>query len=392
MKRIAIFLAALLAASHLPAATRPKIMIQATVDNGLGFKMPDGVAAALENNVESLMRKQFPCADYITPHDLRNLVGFLRMRGLVGVPADQQAEYEQQLQALGGAVGADYLVVLKAIPGGPGRWMLDGKWLDVRKREALAMELEEFPANGDALVDASERITDKLVDAAAYYEICPYTGPVKIKIHSTRSKHNRVEHLVSCNNQDQQYVKTTTFDRTEDTNLDLQRTGRIWATGEVQYDSREIQELEEQDPCHLCPSGKRGPRIYTERLRTDIKIAGFSQESSTKDHQFTDLRLYLKFDKNGTYTLELVGASKPGTKRVRIERKAEGVCDTEFDKKPGDGNDITTAFDVPLGAITEKFQGTPRDKELVGHKEIHRKNPATEEETTIEVDFQLHRD
>jgi hypothetical protein len=391
MKRTAIFFAAMLAASYLSAA-RPKIIIQATVDQGLGFKMPDSVAAATEDHVESLIRKEFPCADYITPHDIRNLMGFMRMRALIGVPAGQEAEFDQQLKEMAGAMGADYIVLLRAMPGGPGRWMLDGKWLDVRKVQAIAMELEQFPANGDALFDASERIAEKLVDAAAYYEICPYTGPVKIKIHSTRSKRNRVEHLVSCNGMDQQYVKTTTLDRTEDTNLDLVRNGRIWATGEVHYDSRELQELEEQDPCHLCPSGKKGARIYTERLRTDIKIAGFSQESSTQDQQFTDLRLYLKFDKNGTYTLELKGASKPGTKRVRIDRKAEGVCDTQFEKKPGDGNDITTAFDVPLGAITEKFEGSPRDKALTGHKEIHRKNPATEEETTIEVDFQLRRD
>jgi hypothetical protein len=389
MKRTAIFFAALLAGSSLVAATRPKILIQANFDKGFGYKDPDSVAAYLVSYVEPLISKEFPCASTVKLSDVYALVGFMRTRALVGVPADQEAEYEEQCKALGGAMEVDYIVLLQA-KALPNRWFLDAKWLDVRKREAIAMESEETPPSEAALLDASERVVNKLIDAAAYYEICPYTGPVKIKIHSTKSKRGRVEYPVSCNGLDQQYVKTTSLDRTEDINLDLQRTGRIWATGNVQYESVETDDFEEQDPCHLCPSGKKGVRIETKHTRTEIKVAGFSQDSSIKDRQFTDVRLYLKFYKNGTYTLELKGATKPGTKRVRIDHKAEGVCDTKIEPKPEP--DTTTAFDAPLGQIIGPLEGTPKDKSLTAHKEIRSRDPATGEDTTINVEFQLHRD
>lgn len=387
MNRLAIACAALLAALTLRAAA-PKIMVQMTVDAGLGFQDPDGIADSLESHIQYLIRKEFPCAQILTPHDVRKYIGFMRQRALLGVPPDQEAGFEQGMKELAGAVGSDYLVVLRAMAL-PGRWVLNGKWLNVRKANALAMATEELAPNGDALIDASERIADKLMDEAAYFEICPYTGPVKITLHSTRAKSSRVEYATSCNGMDQQYVKTSNLNRTEDATLDLKRTGRVWATGDVNYVAVELEDLEEQDPCHLCPSGRRGPRIYTEHTRTETKITGFSKESSTAEHDFTDVRVYLKFSHDGRYSLQLAGASKSGTRHVKIDRKAEGNCDTQIEKPH---EDYTTHDDVPLTQIMGPFQGTPRDKTLTGREEFRTRDPATDEETTINVEFQLRRD
>ena len=338
--------------------------------------------------VQKRIRDEFPCVNCSTPHDLRNTMNFMRMRALIGVPANQQESYDQQMVDLAGAVGADYIVSLRAMAL-PSRWVLSGRWLDVRKTKPIAMEMEELAANGDALVDACQSIAKKLVEAAAYFEICPYLGPVKMRVRTSRSQDERVEYPVSCNGGDFQYVRTMSLVANSDSNIELTRTNRTWATGTFQYRSKEKMVTVEKDPCHNCGSGRKGGRTLTENHTTTSEVAGLSEDSSAAGQNFTDARLYLKFAKDGTYTLELVATSKPGTRTVHIERKAEGTCDTQL-KDPRE--DYTTKEDIPVGNIMGPFRGGPMDKSLADHKEFHSTDPVTKEELTITVEFQIRRD
>jgi hypothetical protein len=387
MNRSLILCGAILAAT-CAAVAEPRILIQATCAAELGFQKPDSVAASLEDAVQSRIRKEFPCVATLTTHDVGTMLSFMRMRALLGGTIEQQASLDQDLAALGGAMGTDYLVVLNAMAT-KSRWTLSARWFDVRKAKALAMAMEDFAPGGDSLVDACDRVAEKLVDEVAYFEICPYTGPVKITVNTNRSKEEKEEYPVFCNGMDQQYVKTTSESKVADTELEVTRTRRSWATGTIRYHSVETSKLVEEDPCHACDPTRKGVRIYTESHRTTVDIEGLSEESSTAGQRISDVRPYLKFDRNGTFRLEILATSKPGVRKVHIERKAEGNCDTTVAKPK---EDYSMRTDIPLGNVMGPFAGSPRDKVLTGHKEFREKDPVTGEETTINVEFQLQRD
>jgi hypothetical protein len=389
MKRRLLFLlgAVLFAAVRSMAAPAPTVLVQLEIPVSVTFDNRDKVVGTVENAIQSRITKEFPCAKVTTRHAIRYALDGLRHLAWYGKPGDENPDYQQDLAALGQLMDTNHLVLVTVTPMG-GQWILNGKWLDSRKANALARAMETCAADAGALVDGAGRIADKLVDDAAYFEICPYSGPIKITVHTTRSERPPPEtYPVECNAMGGQYFKSTTLDRASDTKMELTRKGRPNANGSVEFSSVEIEEVEEDDPCHQCPSGSRGPRIYTERKRTEIRISGFSEASSEAGKYLTDVRLHLKFDRNGTFRMELESTTKIGTKHVKIDRKAEGVCDTKT-KGP---EDTTVDFDVPLAHIFGPFQGSPHDKVLSATQEFHTTDPQTKEESTITVDLQLQR-
>ena len=366
----------------------PRILVQSTYSDNVDPRRAEAIASAFENAVAEQIMKEFPCTSTATAHDMQALLGHLRERDLLATTDDLRQSADQAFDNFAGSFGADYLVALNVIASGS-QCSLGAKWLDVRKAKALASFIDSGNPDGPGVLSAIDRLAEKLVDEAAYFEICPYTGPVKIKIHSTRAKDDRLEYPVFCNERDQQYVKTTSLSTMADTELDAMRTAKNQATGTVRYKSLESQKLVEEDPCHVCDSGRKGGWTYTEEQRATVAIEGLSQESSTAGQRFDDLRIYLKFGKDGTYRVELMAASRSGTRTVHVERKAEGTCDTKLEKPK---EDYTVRVDIPLGNVMGPFPGTPQDKVLTGHQEFRQKDPISEEETTVNVEFQLHRD
>jgi hypothetical protein len=318
------------------------------------------------------------------------MIGHLRQQALLGTTGANE-----NFQSFAENFGADYLVVLK-VTTSASRCLLSARWLDVRNVKALANEVGTCDPTSGGTLDEIQRISRKLVERAAYFEICPYKGPVKIKIHSSRTKEQKTEYPAFCNGMDQRYSKTETENSVMDLKLDLTRTGRTWATGTGHYSSAEIFELQEDDPCHDCGGGRRGVRLYTEKKRETAEIEGLSERSraeashlSEELQKVSDVRLYLRFTENGTYRLELLAASKTGTRRVHIERKAEGNCDTKI-ARPKEDYDVLA--DIGVAKIMGPFQGSPLDKSLTGNEEFRQKDSVTDEETTITVEFQLQRE
>jgi hypothetical protein len=316
------------------------------------------------------------------------MLGHLRERSLLATTTEQSQSAEKTFNDFSGSYGADYVVSLLVTASGS-QCALTAKWLDVRKAKTLVNVTESVNPDGPDVLPAIARLAQKLVDEAAYFEICAYKGPMKIKVHTTRTKDDRLEYPVFCNGNDQQYVKTTSLITVADTNLDVMRTARAWATGTLHYESSETQKLVEEDPCYQCPSGRKGGRTYTENKRTTRQIDGLSDASSTAGQHFDDIRIYLKFARNGTYTLQLVATTKFGPQAVHIDRKAEGTCDTQLEKPT---EDYTIATNFPVAHVMGPFPGQPKDKTLTAHKEFRQKDPLSEEETTINVEFQLRRD
>ncbi len=365
----------------------PRVMIQATSVDAADPRRGDETASAFMNIVAVRIAKEFPCTTTITKKEVGAILDHLRQRALLASTVDQDKSVQQAFESFAGSYGADYLVVLKVIADGS-RCTLSARWLDVRMAKALVSQMDSV-AMGSGVLAAIDRLAEKLVDEVAYFEICPYTGPVKITVNTNRSKEEKEEYPVFCNGMDQQYVKTTSESKVADTELEVTRTRRNWATGTIRYHSVETSKLVEEDPCHLCESGRKGGRTYTENHRTTVDIEGLSEDSSTAGQRISDVRAYLKFAQNGTYTLEVLATSQPGTRKVHVERKAEGTCDTTLAKPK---EDYTVRVDIPLGNVMGPFSGSPRDKVLTGHKEFPQKDPVTGEETTINVEFELRRD
>lgn len=390
MKHRLLFLCcALLAAPALFAGTRPqtKVLIQATLPKTLGLEDPARGVAQLEDLLQSRIGAEFPCARIKTRHAIHKALDDLRELAEHGTAANPDPDYQKELAELGNQMASDHLVVLDVTPMG-GSWIVNGRWLDMRKAKALARRMETASADAGSLVDAVGRIADKLVDDAAYFEICGYTGSVKIAIESTLSDKKREERPSTCNGMEQTYVKTKEIHRTTDMALDLTRTDRVWSTGTLKYSSTENEITEERDPCHACTPDTRGMRHFTELKTAETRVTGFSEDSSTADHRHTDVRLYLVFDRNGTFRLELESASEMGTRHVKIDRFAEGQCDTEL-KEPK--MDDTNPVDIPINHIFGPFPGTPKDKVLSGKRIFPVTDPATKEESAITVELQLQR-
>ncbi len=388
MKAALILGLTLFAAALAQAAAGPRIMVQATASDTVDPRRGEGTASAFMNIAAEQIAKEFPCATTITTSDVSAILGNLRQRMLVGGTEEQEKATQAAFEAFAGSYGADYLVVLK-VTADASRCTLSARWLDVRTSKALVNEMDSA-AIGPGVLDAIDRLSAKLVDEAAYFEICPYKGPIKMTVNTTLApKEQREEYPVYCNGMDQQYVKTTETAKVADTKLEVTRTRRNWATGTIGFHSVETFRLVEEDPCHACDPQRKGVRIYTENSRATVDITGLSQESSTAGQVLSDVRAYLKFDRNGTFRLEVLATSERGDRKIHIERKAEGNCDTTLAKPK---EDYTVRTDIPIANIMGPFPGTPRDKALSGSDTFQSKDPVTGEETTINVEFQLRRD
>lgn len=99
--------------------------------------------------------------------------------------------------------------------------------------------------------------------------------------------------------------------------------------------------------------GDTNVRLYTEKKRETAEIEGLSERSraeashlSEELQKVSDVRLYLRFLENGMYRLELLAASKTGTRRVHIERKAEGNCDTKIAKPKPESGGVFARFEM----------------------------------------------
>ncbi|HLP09386.1 MAG TPA: hypothetical protein VK178_14575 [Opitutaceae bacterium] len=381
---------ALLTVPALFAGTRPqtKILIEVAPLKKLGLENPERVVAQLEDLLQTRIGAEFPCTRIKTRHAILKSLDELRYLAWRGTATDPDPDYQKELTELGSQMAADHLVVLDVTPMGA-QWIVNGKWLDARKARALARRMETAGADTGSLLDAVGRIAEKLVDDAAYFEICGYTGPVKITIHSTRSDNPREERPAACNNMKQTYIKTTSIGSTTDTALDLTRTDRSWATGTLEYASIETEDIEELDPCHQCTPQTWDLRYFTEHKRTETRITGLSEASSTREHRHTDVRVYLVFDRGGTFRLELESSSEMGTQHVKIDRKAEGQCDTDL-KEPK--VDERTRITIPFSHVFGPFDGSPRDRTLSAKRDFPIKDPVTKETTTISVEFNLSRD
>jgi hypothetical protein len=334
------------------------------------------------------LAEEFACTSVLTTHDVQGLLLHLRDRALLASD-DNREEINERISSTFATLSSQRYLVTCRVQTTGSQCVITVLMTDSKSPKALVRLSDTADLNGAGnALSVIDKLVGKLVEEAAYFEICPYKGPVKLEIITTRSEDDRLEYVVSCNGGDYPYVKTTSHQATSSLNLDVQKVRRRAVNGSIRYTAFEETTLVESDPCHACASGRKGPRVYTEITKSKTEINGLSGWTSEEANIFRHARLYLKFDRNGTYRLEVVAASEEGTREEVTERKAEGTCDTVL-AEPKTTKKV--AVDIAPQHIFGPFTGSPMDKVLTGNDEFRHTDPVTGEVLVIKVSFELRR-
>jgi len=229
---------------------------------------------------------------------------------------------------------------------------------------------------------------NKFIKELSKYEICPYIGTVNFEIKTERNEKTTDAYPIYCNGADKEYKKEVEFIEKSEENWKLIKTDKYLTEGTLSYTLREESITTELNECYLCPSGRKGSRVYTEKIIQTANIEGLSIESVSKGKNIPDARTEITFLEDGTYTIKVQAASKTGDLKVKTERHAEGTCDV-INKPP-----VTTTqkADVPLNETLGPFPGSGTDKVLSQIGSYQTVDPVTKEKTTVTYNFNLKRD
>jgi hypothetical protein len=178
------------------------------------------------------------------------LIGLERDKALLGVGDDKR------LEELGGTFGCDFLISILVTTS---KEVITFSALCMRPDSA--MELSRVlvtTAHDDGAIDVMNDAAAELVAQLKKFEICPFTGSVKIEVSSKRATENREEYTVYCNGINQQYLKVTEISGRSSTLLDLQKIKWEYTSGYMKYEDIDSNTVREEAGCYKCPSGREG--------------------------------------------------------------------------------------------------------------------------------------
>jgi hypothetical protein len=329
------------------------------------------------------IQKEFPCAMVRNLPDVKKIIQEMR---LWGTPAFGNQNVGPKINNLIKAIAnSDYWVSYSIYPINEENAIAEVKCSN-RKGKSL-VEFSITLSNNTLLSPAIIEPVDRLVKLLTKYEICPYTGPIKVDVKTDRADQKTEKYPIYCNGMDGMYKLDWTLNKTSSASWNLNKTDKFQTSGTVTYILRDETKTEEQNDCYTCPSGRQGPRWYKENILKTAKLEGLSIESVHDDRQIEDARAEITFLDNGTYMLKVQSASRKGDLNLRTDKQAEGTCSKD---NPPPKN-ITKKADISLDENFGPFSGTSLDKVLNQKETIIREDPVTKEKTTITFDFNLKR-
>ena len=361
--------------TEISEAAKPRFFIKASANN----TEAQGGIRFFESEVFNNLQKEFPCVVINSMSSVLAQLEHERMRQFLSTD-------ESSLENIGAAMGCDYLVSLKIEILG-NNVLINAFCADTRTSKVIS-RANATTANVNAAVKEIQSVSKELIEGLKKFEICPFKGPITVEVKTERNDKQTETYPVSCNGRDGIYRKVTDISKTSDVNWKLNKTGKNMTAGSVAFTLFEETNVEEQNDCYKCSSGREGPRMYTEKNINRANVQGLSDESVSEGQQIQDARAEIIFNEDGTYMLMVKAASKKGDLKLKSERKAEGTCDNKTDPP----ENITKKADVPLNEIFGPFRGTSLDKNLSEQKTITREDPLTKEKTTITYNFNLSRE
>ncbi len=336
------------------------------------------------------LQKVYPCADITTQYELTSALESIRTKQLLGkyIPGE--------VENLGNKLSTDYLISLEikvinntAIINAlcmmnkiPSSQKSKRKILETLSRATLSLPYGNFE------MGIYQKIIKELIGGLKKYEICPFTGPVKLHVVSNTKDKQTEEYSVYCNQKDGTYKKVMTIDNSSDAEWNLFKRNKYATDGSIRFTLYEETILEEQNDCYKCSSGREGGRTYYKKMVNSADVQGLSKDSEQYGIKVDDARIDITFTDNDTYTILIKAASKRGDKKEKTEEHAEGTCNNI---KP-ENNSINAKVDVPLFQLLGPFKGNAQDKVLSQKSRIKNVDPNTKEETVIEYEFNLTKD
>ena len=285
---------------------------------------------------------------------------------------------------------ADYLVLLSMIEGNHNQLQVKATCIDYRnEKNVIASEVLNLTTSLDyaGFAESCRKISDKLIKELGKYEICAFTGPVSITMNSVIDSTNLEDYGVYCNGTDQRYRKEMILKNTTFSDWKLQRKGIPWTEGTMTFYTTEDTKITEENGCYKCKSGREGGRTQTQTSSMNVKGNGISHESFRNGKPQDDTRIELKFMENGTYYVIAKGTSQPVTGDDKVVIKAEGTCDN----MPQETKVVPREIKIPLKQIFGPYQGKTTDKILQQKETKEITNPATNEKSTLTIDFTLNQ-
>jgi hypothetical protein len=335
-------------------------------------------------DIVQALEKDFPCARVSYLGDINLCLAEMQ---LLGTPAfgnqDVGPKIKKMLNRLN---NADYWVTYCIYPISETMAIAELKCSDSKGKKIVQFSINMSIASMSEK-DFIEPVK-KFVKELSKYEICPYTGPINVEVKTERTDKETESYPVYCNGMDGMYKLDKSINKTSLANWKLNKTDKVETSGTVTYALRDETQIDEQNDCYTCTSGRLGPRWYKETVLKTAKIEGLSNESVAGDQQIEDARAEITFLENGTYTLKVRAASSKGNMKLKTTKHAEGTCSNENPPPV----DITQKADIPLNEFFGPFTGTSLDKVLSQKETITREDPVTKEKTTITFEFSLKRE
>ena len=378
MKQIYLISIVLLVCSLAAKSIEPNFLVVCVATGDTAVKYAD----SYETVMESYLKDAFPCAKITKHSGIRTRVSRERLNQLLG------GDNQQELLDIGKDMNWDYFVKLSLKT-------FEGRKIMVR---AVCLERKNVNCIADAgytwatmdyqgIKAGVNEMSKQLIDKLSKYEICPFTGPVSITISSDLDSTNVEEYSVFCNQMDQQYRKEEVINNHTFSEWKLVRKGIPWTDGTMTFYTDEVSKVTIEDGCHKCESGREGGLVTTKKSSMKIKGQGISHDSRFKGQKQDDTRIELEFFENGQYVLKAKGTSLPVQGEEVLSRKAEGTCDNE----PEETNRFPRDIRVPLKVIFGPYNGKTTDNVLQQKDTKKVKDPITDENQTITIDFTLNR-
>lgn len=339
-----------------------------------------------EGRIVEALNKHFPCADYQTRTDAVEDLKWEKSRQLLGISEGNTMENIMESMA------CDYLVSLNIRiennTASIGAFCVNEKRVKVLSRTSSV-------SNANDILKTIDKVAQQLIEGLKQYEICPFVGPVSITINSELDSTNTVDYGVYCNEADLQFHQEMVIHNTTFSEWKLQRKHilnaeglRIFYTeGTMAFTSTEESKLLEENGCYKCKSGREGGRTYSHTSSMKVKGSGISQQSTRDGKPQYDTRIELRFLENDTYFLIAKGTSQTLTGEDKVITKAVGTCDN----LPQETKVVPREIKIPLKVIFGPYQGKTTDKILHQKDTKEVTNPATNEKSTLTIDFTLNQ-
>ncbi len=372
MNRIFYILLFLSLAVIKPVDGKTRFFIQMVAEGDLDGKVAAGGLGYFETQAANKIEDTFPCAEVNSTSVVAALLGHERMKQLLGTGDDNA------LQNIAGAMGCEYLVVLKIRVNGQSS-NVTAFCMDAKKAQTMARATEFGPLN--TALEMIDKVVKKLVDDLKEYEICPYYGPVTIEVKSELDDSKTDYVPAPCGNGEMATI-TTTKKSNSTLKWELNKYTVRAADGNASYDLNEKMTVVSNYPCYKCDNGQGEAKI-TETTESEAKTQGLSDESVSEGKQVKDARIKLVFLDDGTYTILVEATSKQGNMKVTTEKEVEGICESE--SEPSDTKN--KKIDVPIKAVFGPYIGSLKDKTLSQNETKDLSNG--KEKTTLKLDFTL---